>query len=84
MWVEDRDINNEAELGKLAAEVGLEAETALARSKSPEIKQRLRANTDEALARGAFGAPALFVGDELFWGNDRLHFVEDALERSST
>ena len=80
MWVEDRDINSEAELGKLAAEVGLEPETALARSKSPEIKQRLRANTDEALARGAFGAPALFVGDDLFWGNDRLHFVEDALK----
>ena len=45
------------------------------------IKDRLRANTDEAIARGAFGAPTMFVGDELFWGNDRLHFVEAALRR---
>ncbi|HEX8951850.1 MAG TPA: DsbA family protein, partial [Polyangia bacterium] len=48
---------------------------------TPAIKDRLRANTDEAVARGAFGAPTMIVGDELFWGNDRLHFVEAALRR---
>lgn len=84
MWAEDRNINDEGELRALVAEVGLDPAAALARSKSPEIKERLRANTDEALARGAFGAPALFVGDELFWGNDRLHFVEDALKRADS
>ncbi|MBK6519703.1 MAG: DsbA family protein [Polyangiaceae bacterium] len=69
-------------LSKLLAEVGLDPAAALARSKSPEIKERLRTNTDLALSRGAFGAPAMFVGEELFWGNDRLHFVEDALKRA--
>ncbi|MBK8942693.1 MAG: 2-hydroxychromene-2-carboxylate isomerase [Polyangiaceae bacterium] len=82
MWAEDRNINDEAELSKLLAEVGLDPAAALARSKSPEIKERLRTNTDLALSRGAFGAPAMFVGEELFWGNDRLHFVEDALKRA--
>jgi len=78
-WAEDRDINQPAELARLAEAVGLDAKAALERAQAPEIKDRLRANTDEAVARGAFGAPAIFVGDQLFWGNDRLHFVEEAL-----
>ena len=43
------------------------------------MKEALRANTQEAADRGAFGAPSFFVGDELFWGQDRLAFVEEAL-----
>jgi 2-hydroxychromene-2-carboxylate isomerase len=81
LWVEDRDITAESELRALAGEVGLDVERALAAIVSPEVKERLRANTDEAVARGAFGAPAIFIGDELFWGNDRLHHVEAALSR---
>jgi 2-hydroxychromene-2-carboxylate isomerase len=53
----------------------------MAAIEEPAIKDRLRANTDEAIARGAFGAPTFLVEDELFWGNDRLHFVEAALRR---
>ena len=48
---------------------------------SDEIKHQLRANADEAVSRGAFGAPTFFVGGEMFWGNDRLEFVEEALMR---
>ena len=44
-----------------------------------DVKDKLRANTDDAVARGAFGAPTFFVGDAMFWGNDRMHFVEAAL-----
>jgi 2-hydroxychromene-2-carboxylate isomerase len=44
-----------------------------------EIKKRLRANIDEAVSRGAFGAPTFFVDGEMFWGNDRLDFVEEAV-----
>jgi 2-hydroxychromene-2-carboxylate isomerase len=47
---------------------------------SPEVKQDLKAATSEAVERGVFGAPAFFVGGEMFWGNDRLHFVEAALQ----
>jgi 2-hydroxychromene-2-carboxylate isomerase len=45
----------------------------------PAIKQELRANTDEAVERGAFGAPTFFVGDEMFFGNDHVPFLERAL-----
>ncbi|HWE30973.1 MAG TPA: 2-hydroxychromene-2-carboxylate isomerase [Polyangia bacterium] len=81
MWAEDRDVTAEAELRRIAEEGGLDPATALQAIEAPAIKDRLRANTDEAVARGAFGAPTMFVGDELFWGNDRLHFVEAALRR---
>ena len=63
----------------IAAAQGLDADALLAAIDTPAVKDGLRANTDEAIARGMFGAPAMFVGDELFWGNDRLDFVEDAL-----
>ncbi len=43
------------------------------------MKDRLRANTDEAVERGAFGAPTFFVGDAMFFGNDRIPFLEAAL-----
>lgn len=83
MWVEDQDLTAEATLRAVATSAGLDADRALAAIETPELKDRLRQNTDEAIARGAFGAPALFVGDELFWGNDRLHFVEAALSRGT-
>jgi 2-hydroxychromene-2-carboxylate isomerase len=81
MWAEDRDITSDAELRRIAELGGLDATAALAAIETPAVKERLRANTDEAVARGAFGAPTFLVGDELFWGNDRLHFVERALQR---
>ena len=82
MWAEDRNITEEPELRRIAELGGLDPATALQAIETPAIKDRLRANTDEAVARGAFGAPTLFVGDELFWGNDRMHFVEAALRRA--
>ncbi|HEY2743021.1 MAG TPA: 2-hydroxychromene-2-carboxylate isomerase [Polyangia bacterium] len=81
MWAEDRDITTAEELGRIAERGGLEPAAALAAIETPAVKDRLRANTDEAIARGAFGAPTMFVGDEMHWGNDRLHFVEAALRR---
>jgi 2-hydroxychromene-2-carboxylate isomerase len=81
LWVHDRDVTAEGELRAIAAAAGLDAERALAMIESAEVKDTLRANGDEAIRRGAFGAPAIFVGDELFWGNDRLLFVEDALQK---
>jgi 2-hydroxychromene-2-carboxylate isomerase len=79
LWVEDRDLTAEPELRQIAAGAGLDPARALAAIESPEVKDALRSNGDDAVKRGAFGAPAFFVGDELFWGNDRLHFVEAAL-----
>ena len=79
MWVEDRDLTEAAVLTEVARAAGLEPEAALQAIETQAIKDRLRALTDEAVTRGAFGAPAFFVGEELFWGNDRLDFVEAAL-----
>lgn len=62
-------------------EVGIDPDLALERVASQEIKDLLRKNTDEAVSRGAFGAPTLFVGEDMYVGNDRLPFVERALER---
>jgi 2-hydroxychromene-2-carboxylate isomerase len=52
----------------------------LARLENQEIKDALRRNTEEAVSRGAFGAPTFFVGEQMFFGNDRLMFVERALQ----
>lgn len=80
MWAEDRDLNDPVVLADIAEKAGLDSATALAAIETQPIKDRLRAHTDAAVAKGAFGAPAMVVGDELFWGNDRLHFVERALK----
>lgn len=80
MWAEDRDLNDPVVLGDIAEKAGMDPQAALAAIETPAIKDRLRAHTDAAIAKGAFGAPALFVGDELFFGNDRLDFVERALK----
>jgi 2-hydroxychromene-2-carboxylate isomerase len=79
MWVEQRDLSDPAVLIELAAAAGLDAKRSLAATEEQEIKDLLKANTDEAVARGAFGAPTFFVGDEMFFGNDRLDFVRQAL-----
>jgi len=84
LWVDDLDITSEPVLRQIAASAGMEGDV-MAAIQSQAVKDQLRANTDEAIARGAFGAPAIFVRsddqDELFWGNDRLHFVEEALRK---
>ena len=72
-WVEERDLTDEQVLRDLVGE------KLVAQASEQEVKDALRATTDEAVARGAFGAPAMFVGDELFWGNDRLPFLEQRL-----
>ncbi len=75
-WVDDVDINDAGELARLATASGLDGSALLAASETAEIKDALRASTDEAVARGAFGAPTFLVGDALVFGNDRIAHVE--------
>jgi 2-hydroxychromene-2-carboxylate isomerase len=77
-WAEDRDITDDA---VLATCIGAEdvAREAFAKAGSDEVKAELRAATEHAAQRGVFGVPTFVVGDELFWGQDRLNLVEDAL-----
>lgn len=81
VFVLGRDASEDEVLGALLAEVGLDPMAAFARAASPEIKEKLRANTDDASRRGAFGAPTFFVDEtDMYVGNDRLAFVERALK----
>jgi 2-hydroxychromene-2-carboxylate isomerase len=75
-FAEDRDIGDAAVIGDILTALGRPTPALLARAASPETKQRLKAQNEAALALGIFGAPSFTVGDELFWGNDRL---DDAL-----
>jgi 2-hydroxychromene-2-carboxylate isomerase len=75
-FLDNRPINEPAELAAIADALGLEGKAIAAACADDSIKEALRANCDEALRRGVFGAPFMFVGDEPFWGNDRLPQLE--------
>ncbi len=71
-FAEQKDISDEAMLAEILSALGLDAAALAARANEPAHKERLKAQTEEATAKGIFGAPSFIVGDELFWGNDRL------------
>jgi 2-hydroxychromene-2-carboxylate isomerase len=78
-WAEDRDVTSDPIIVAAARAASLDGDAIVAAIDAPETKDLLRATTDEAIERGAFGAPAMFVGDVLFWGNDRLPLLEEYL-----
>ncbi len=80
MWVEPQNMNDPQTVGSVLAKAGFEPKQMLAEIEKQEVKDELRANTEEAVSRGAFGAPTFFVGDKMFFGQDRLDFVEIALK----
>ncbi len=71
-YAEQKDISNDETLRSILSRLGIDAEAALAEANALPIKERLRLETEEAAARGIFGAPSFTIGNELFWGNDRL------------
>jgi 2-hydroxychromene-2-carboxylate isomerase len=79
-WGDDRDIAREEVLAEVAAKAGLERQRFFAAIETESCKARLRASTDELIARGGFGSPTLFVGNAMFFGNDRLPLVRAAWE----
>jgi len=82
-WGRDQDLAQDAVIEEIAKRAGLEPAWLLARIAAPEIKEQLRKNTDELIARGGFGSPTMFVDEgDMFFGNDRLPLVEAALRRA--
>ena len=79
MWQGRRNMGDPEVLASVLSGAGLDPAALLAIADSPEAKDRLKANTEGAVARGAFGAPTFFVEDEMFFGQDRLDFIEEAL-----
>ena len=80
-WGEDRDISRDEVVAEAARRASLDPAALAAAITEPGVKAQLKANTDELIARGGFGSPTIFVGDDMFFGNDRLPLVRDALRR---
>lgn len=85
-WQDQKNIADKAVLAEVLTTAGFSPEEFFAATENPANKEKLKATTDEAVARGVFGAPTFFVqtpdGEEMHFGQDRLDFVEDALKRA--
>ncbi len=79
MWEDGLKMDDPEVIATFLSANGFDGPALLARTQEPEIKARLVANTEAAVARGVFGIPTFFVGDEIFFGKDRLDQVEEAL-----
>ncbi|MGB6091634.1 MAG: DsbA family protein, partial [Candidatus Binataceae bacterium] len=75
-WGDNRDISQDEVLRGIVREVGLDEKEYFEKIVAPAYKDKLRANTDELIARGGFGSPTIFVDGVMFFGNDRLQLVE--------
>jgi 2-hydroxychromene-2-carboxylate isomerase len=75
------EADEDVPISSVAGRIGADPEEVLEGAASPRAKQVLKDATSEAVERGVFAAPIFFVGDEMFWGNDRLHFVDAALKK---
>ena len=82
MWREPRNLGDAEVLAGVLRAGGLDPERIATLATDPEVKARLQANTEEAVARGVFGAPTFFVDGAMFFGQDRLDFVRAALSRA--
>ena len=82
MWEAPRKMDDPDVIRAALVESGLDADGLIAAAQTPEIKQRLMANTEAAASRGVFGSPSFFVGEELFFGKDRLGEVEEEIRRA--
>jgi 2-hydroxychromene-2-carboxylate isomerase len=80
-WLRGRDISTKDAVAALATELGF-PEVASALDETT-VKDELKANTDDAIKRGAFGLPTFFVGREMFWGHDRMHQVKLEIDRAA-
>ena len=79
MWAHPRNLNDQGEIAHVMRDIGVDPGDFVARIERQDVKEKLKANTEDAVARGAFGAPTFFVNGEMFFGQDRLDFVEEML-----
>lgn len=79
MWVDALNLNDPAENMRMLTQGGYAPDEIMALAADADVKARLRATTEEAVARGAFGAPTMFVDRQMYFGQDRLDFVREAL-----
>ena len=83
MFGTPQNLNEPTVLAEVLKPSGFSVEDIMSMVQSEVVKQKLITETEQAIQRGIFGAPTFFVGDEMYWGQDRLHFVEQALSKAS-
>lgn len=83
VWLQDLDLSDPQRVAAVLSNHGLDADALIEQSRS-EGASLLDANTQEAIERGVFGAPSYCLGDEVFWGQDRLDFLKEALQRAAS
>jgi 2-hydroxychromene-2-carboxylate isomerase len=81
-WSDGRDITSDSVIQDLADIMSLNGKELLRKAQHDEIKQKLRVQTESAIQAGVFGVPSFVVDGEIFWGNDRLHFLKAYLQGS--
>ncbi len=79
IWIDARNMNDPGTVAQALRDAGFDASELVALASEPAVKDKLKALTQAAVERGVFGAPTFFVGDQMFWGQDRLDFVRQAL-----
>jgi 2-hydroxychromene-2-carboxylate isomerase len=82
MWAEPKKMDDPEVVRAALKQPGFDADSLLALTQDPEVKDRLLQNTQESVARGTFGSPTFFVGKEIFFGKDRLRDVEEEIFRT--
>ena len=80
IWVDVKNINDPLTVTQVLRQAGFDPEQLLALTSDPAVKDELKVVTQEAVARGVFGAPTFFVANQMYWGQDRLDFVKEALQ----
>jgi 2-hydroxychromene-2-carboxylate isomerase len=81
-WGDDKDISQDEVLSEICRKVGVDPQKFLTGIGQQAIKDQLKANTDEVMARGGFGSPTIFIDKtDMYFGNDRLPLVREALQR---
>jgi 2-hydroxychromene-2-carboxylate isomerase len=80
IWVDGKNMNDPATVGAVLQQAGFEPQKVLALTADAEVKEQLKSVTQEAVGRGVFGAPTFFVDGQMYWGQDRLDFVKEALQ----
>ena len=79
MWIDPKNLNDDEVLKKVLTDNSFDIEDFMKRISDQNVKNKLISNTENAVKRGAFGAPTIFVGDEMFFGQDRMEFIENSI-----
>tara|TARA_Y100000591_G_scaffold255961_1_gene227881 strand:- start:888 stop:1475 length:588 start_codon:yes stop_codon:yes gene_type:complete len=79
MWIDPKNLNDEEVLKKVLIDNNFDINDFMKRISDQNVKNKLISNTENAVKKGAFGAPTIFVGDEMFFGQDRMEFIENSI-----